>query len=332
MSIPSELHFAALLPETILTTVSDQGMQPTGALIQLNSYENRVYEIALEEADPIIAKYYRPRRWDVHAIAEEHHFIEKLAEQEIPVVSPLSLQNHLPEVSTLSQTEGIFYCFYPKFRGKARDEISNDDRRWMGRTLSRLHNIGDKFPLKHRISLDPQTYGEKSLEIILSQSYLPAELKENIEGNLLRAIELTKPFFQGKFKAIAVHGDCHLGNILWNKDGPHLLDFDDMLLAPPIQDIWMLFSGSEEEKKQQRELFIEGYELFRPFDHSSLILEEPLRTLRIIRFAAWIGQRYSEEAFKRAFPFYQENRYWQGFLQGLQEQIFLLQELRYSGN
>ena len=321
------MHFGSLLPELIFQTVTAQGFWPTGVLYPLNSYENRVYEIHLEEAPPIIAKYYRPGRWSVEAISDEHHFLRRLAEAEIPVVSPLELKAPLPQVSTLGKTEDIYYAFFPKFRGKEHDEILNEDRRWLGRLIGRLHNVGEHFNAKYRLSLNSQTYGDASLEFILSQQFLPADLKKNIESHLLKALELVNPFFPKDLKNISVHGDCHPGNILWNRDGPHLVDFDDMVIAPPVQDVWMLFNGTPEEKREQQKIFFEGYETFRQFDDKTLVLTEPLRTLRMIRHAAWIGQRYGEAAFQRAFPYYEERRYWEEFLLHIKEQISLLQEL-----
>lgn len=322
----SGFHFESLLPETILEAVQAQGLLATGVLFPLNSYENRVYEIGLEGAEPIIAKFYRPGRWSAEAIAEEHRFLKALEEVEIPVVTPLVLESPLPIIPTLSETGGIFYAFFPKFRGREHDEITNDDRRWLGRTLGRLHNIGEHFKAPHRMILNPQSYGTASLEFILTQSFLPPDLSGHIETLLLQATQLVQPFFAG-VSPIAVHGDCHPGNILWNKNGPHLLDFDDMVMAPPVQDLWMLFNGTEDEKREQRAVFFEGYEVFRRFDSRTLILAEPLRTLRMIRYAAWIGQRYQEPTFQKAFPYYTERRYWEQFMQGIKEQIALVQEL-----
>lgn len=319
-------HFDTLMPETILETVTSQGFCPTGSLIALNSYENRVYEIALEDGEPIVAKYYRPKRWTVEAIAEEHRFLQALDDVEIPVVKALPLQNHLDIAPTLAKTGEFYYAFYPKFRGRCRDEILNEDRRWLGRSLGRLHNIGEHFKTHHRMHLTPETYGDRSLEFILSQDFLESDLKKNIETHLVLAINLTRPFITTTLKTFITHGDCHPANILWNHDGPHLLDFDDMVVAPPVQDIWMLFYGDAEEKAEQQKFFFEGYETFRPFDPSTMILAEPLRTLRMIRHAAWIGQRHTEPAFQRAFPYYKEQRYWEGFLLHIKEQISLLQE------
>jgi Ser/Thr protein kinase RdoA (MazF antagonist) len=320
-------HFDTLLPETILDAVTVQGFSPTGTLQPLNSYENRVYEVGLESADPIVAKFYRPERWSLPAIAEEHRLIQALHDVEIPVVSPLPLPQPLSESPTLARTGEFIYALYPKFRGRYRDEILNEDRKWLGRTLGRLHNIGEHFKSQHRLVLSPETYGDASLEFILTQAFLPPTLRQNIEASLKMAIQFTRPFWTPDLKTFIVHGDCHTANVLWNKDGPYLLDFDDMVIAPPVQDIWMLFYGSDAEKVSQQEAFFEGYEAFRKFDHATLVLAEPLRTLRMIRHAAWIGQRYAEPAFKRAFPYYQEERYWEEFLLGIKEQIGLLQEI-----
>jgi len=319
--------FDSLLPELILDSVFLQGMRPTGALFPLNSYENRVYQIDLEEADPIIAKFYRPGRWSAEAIAEEHRFVNALAEAEIPVVQPLPLPNNLGIQKTLAETEGFFYAFFPKFRGREHDEITNEDRQWLGRTLARLHKVGENFTAPHRLRLTPETYGYESLDYILEQDFIPSDLLENLEATLLQVLDMVTPYFEDDIQAIAVHGDCHPGNVLWNAKGPTLLDFDDMVIAPPIQDLWMLFNGSEEEKRLQRKAFFEGYETFREFDESTWILSEPLRTLRMIRHAAWIGQRYGEPAFQRAFPYYRERRYWEEFLLSMKEQIGVLQDL-----
>lgn len=322
--------FGELLPDTILDAVTRQGFRPTGALLPLNSYENRVYEIALDDAAPIVAKFYRPGRWSQAAIAAEHRFLARLLELEVPVVVPLTLPHPLADVPTLARSGEILYACSPRFRGRARDEMSNDDRRALGHVLARLHNVGEHFVATDRLRLTPQTYGHDSLSFILSQAFLPADLKQHIEAHLRQALQLVAPWFPAEMPTIVVQGDCHLGNILWDATGPHLLDFDDMVIAPAVQDVWMLFHGSAEEQRAQRKAFFDGYELFRPFDHATLILAEPLRTLRMIRHAAWIGQRYGEPAFQRAFPYYEQRRYWEEFLLGIKEQIALLQELQWG--
>lgn len=320
------LHFEHLLPETIFAAVEEQAYQPTGIFYPLNSYENRVYEIQLEEKEPLIAKFYRPKRWTVDAIAEEHRFLKALDEVEIPLVLAFELKKSIEASPCLGEIEGIIYALYPKFRGREHAEILNEDRKWLGRSLARLHNVGENFQTKHRLVLNPETYGHQNLGFILSQDFLPDELKGNIENLLLQAIQLTEQAFLSTYPAITVHGDCHPANILWNHDGPHLLDFDDMVQAPAVQDIWMLFNGSPEEMEEQKKVFFEGYEMFRDFDYGSLRLTESLRTLRMIKHAAWIGERYSEPLFQKAFPYYRDRRYWEEFLLSIKEQISLMQD------
>jgi Ser/Thr protein kinase RdoA (MazF antagonist) len=320
------MQFSELLPEIIFETVTRQGLRPTGVLVPLNSYENRVYEIGLEGQSAIVGKYYRPGRWGAKAIAEEHAFLAALAEHEIPVVQSLKLKEHLPECEALAATGEIYYTFFPKFRGREHAEITLEDLGLLGRTLGRLHNIGAKFKALHRMHLTPESYGYESLDYILTLNFVPDDLLDNIEAFLGQALERLEPFFDREMEQILVHGDCHPGNILWNPDGPHLLDFDDMITAPPVQDMWMLFHGSEEEKTQQQEAFFSGYEIFRAFDYGTLRLAEPLRTLRMIRHAAWIGKRLQEPIFQRSFPYYRERRYWEEFLLSMKEQVALLQE------
>lgn len=319
------MEFGTLLPDIIFNAVTEQGYQPTGALLALNSYENRVYEIGLEEHEPIVAKFYRPGRWSEATITDEHRFIAALAEAEIPVVSPLPLKKHQPKTETLGLTEGLFYCFYHKFRGRDKAEIVGEDLEWLGRTLARIHNVGGHFQAKHRLFLNPQTYGYENLHFILSQEFIPEDLKVNLETLLRDALERVENLFVPG-EVMPIHGDCHPGNILWKADGPYLLDFDDMVIGPPVQDVWMLFSGDAEERAVKQKDFFKGYEMFRPFDRRTLIMAEPLRTLRMVRHAAWIGQRYAEPAFKRAFPYYEQRRFWEEFLQGIREQISLLME------
>lgn len=327
---PRPHNFDQLDPETCFRSAEMQGFRPTGALFPLNSYENRVYELALEDGSSLIGKYYRPGRWSVEAIAEEHLFMQALAEAEIPVVMPHSLREPIDLVTSVSEINGYYYTFYPKFRGREHAEITDDDRRWLGRTLGRLHNIGATFPAKHRRILSPTTHGTNSLEFILHQDFLPEDLLTSISAHLEQAIERLSPYFHEGLERIALHGDCHPGNILWNQDGPYLVDFDDMVVAPPAQDVWMLFHGSPEDIQRQREVFFDGYSMFREFNHSTLTLTEPLRTLRMINHTAWIGQRYEEEIFKRAFPYFKERRYWEQFLLGIKEQIGLLQDISWQ--
>ncbi len=319
--------FERLQPTLILDAISEEGFDPTGVFYPLNSYENRVYEIQLEEEEPVVVKFYRPERWPLEALIEEHRFMDALEELEIPVVAPYFLDRSISQCESLGEMEGFYFAIYPKFRGRENPDLSSQNREWLGRNLARLHNVGENFQAPHRISLTPKTYGYNSLEFILSQDFLPSDLKQALENTLLQAIQFTEVFFRREFKSILLHGDCHLGNVLWNQDGPFLLDFDDLVHAPAVQDVWMLFHGSKEEKYLQKEAFFKGYESFRKFDFSELQMSEALRTLRMIRYAAWVGERYQEEIFIRAFPYYRERKYWEDFLLNMKEQISAMQDV-----
>lgn len=319
------MEFDTLMPELIIGAASEQGYQPTGIFYPLNSYENRVYEIGIEGSEPIIAKFYRPGRWSLETIAEEHRFLQTLLEEEIPVVASLPLKKSTELCPYVAQIQDIYYAFFPKFRGRQESELSPEALAQLGRTLARLHNVGEHFAAPHRMVLNPDNFGWKSLELILQLDFLPPDLRPNLESLLTQVIQLCETAFQPGYKNILLHGDCHPGNILWNSEGPHLLDFDDMILAPPVQDLWMLFFGSPEEQRQQKETFFEAYEMFRSFDAFSFQLSEALRSLRMIRHSAWIGQRFSGSIFQRAFPYFSERRYWEEFILSMKEQIALLQ-------
>lgn len=323
------MDFDNLTPELMLSAIEAQGFVPTGALFPLNSYENRVYEVALDDAEPIIAKFYRPRRWTADVILDDHRFVLAADDLEIPVVAPLALQSAVAGSTTLGQTGEYYYALFPKFRGKENVEHSSEDLRWLGRTLARLHNLGAVFQAPHRMTLRPEEYGEPHAAVIAGQTYIPDALRDSINQFLEQCLTLVKPYFTDSLVMLPLHGDCHHGNVLWNHEGPHLLDFDDMLIAPPVQDVWMLLHGSPEDQRSQQEDFLAGYTIFRDFDVATLRLAEPLRTLRMIRHAAWIGERYEEDAFVRAFPYYRQSRYWEEFVQALREQIGTLQELQW---
>ncbi|EKD41520.1 MAG: Aminoglycoside phosphotransferase [uncultured bacterium] len=220
----------------------------------------------------------------------------------------------------------FYYALYSRFKGKHKDEFRPDDLKNLGKLIAQMHNVMEMIPIKHRPWLDVNLYGYERLKFIMSQPFIEEDLKVSIDHHIQKALKLCENNFLTDWECIPVHGDCHIGNILWDMDGPHFLDFDDFLIAPPAFDVWMLFSGSTEETIAQKKDFFSGYEIFREFDHGSLILTEVFRTLRIIHHAAWIGERYTEEAFKRAFPYYNERRYWEQFLLNIKEQISLLQE------
>lgn len=316
--------FGNLTPDVILATATALGFKSTGQIFPYNSYENRVYEVTLENDAPVIVKFYRPERWSTDAILEEHEFLHRLVEAEVPVVPPLVIDGNISE--TLGEQQGYRYAVFNRFKGHERPDLKAEDREWLGRTIARIHNVGEHFDCKYRMVLSPDTYGEAYRDIILNLPYVPEEIIDPLQTHLDLALDLLTPEFRDDITIITTHGDCHLGNVLWNHEGPHLVDLDDMVIAPPIQDCWMLFHGSKEEQAAQRRSFFKGYRLFRDFEINSFRMIEPLRTLRMIRHCGWIGQRYEENIFKQAFPYYEERRYWEEFLLQLKEQIALLQD------
>lgn len=318
--------FDSLLPEIIFQSVRNEGWYPSGRLICLNSYENRVYEIGLEDHEPVVAKFYRPGRWSLDQLVDEHRLVDFLSQNEFPVVGALPLAKSNPRCPTLAEQNGFYYSIYPKFRGREKDELFAEDRRWVGRLMGRLHRLTNSFKMTHRHRLDVHTYGHTSFKTLLSSPFLPADLKASIETIVQQALILTEKYFDKDTTLVPVHGDCHLGNILWNQAGPHFVDFDDCCLSYPIQDLWMMFVGNKDEQKKARDEILEGYHTFHTFDIRTLSLIEPLRTLRMLRYSAWIGERYDEPIFKKTFPYYSDHRYWEKFLQDMREQIALLQE------
>lgn len=320
-------QFDSLLPEFICDTLSAQGYRPTGQLFQLNSYENRVYEVGLEKAPSVIVKFYRPGRWSEETLIDEHRTMAALQEAEVPVVRPFALQS-TKGFETLSFADPYYYCVYPKFGGHEEADLKPDHREWLGRTLARLHNVTESLQVKNRLELNSKTYGDRQVDLILDGGYLPDDLFANLEDVMLSCLDLIDPILsEREWHKFALHGDCHLGNVLWNHDGPTLVDFDDMVVAPAVQDIWMLFHGSEAEQDAQKKDFFTGYEMFREFSEQEFLLVEPLRTLRMIRHTAWIGERFKEEIFKRSFPYYHERKYWEEFLLAMKEQLGYLQAL-----
>lgn len=319
--------FSDLLPDFILQTAEANDYAPSGVLYPLSSYENRVYDIGLEGETSLIVKFYRPNRWPLEAIIEEHRVLGRLHEAEVPVICPLPLKDPLKSCATIAKSGAYYYAFYERFRGRHKDEFNSEDLKSLGKCLGQMHNVLEGIPIKHRPWLDVQSYGYDRLRYIQSQEFIEPDLKSSIEHHIKQALHHAERFFDTDFHVIPVHGDCHIGNILWTIDGPRFLDFDDFMIAPAAFDVWMLFSGSASEQAEQKRSFFSGYELYREFDHHSLRMSEAFRTLRMIHHAAWIGERYEEEAFKRAFPFYRERRYWEEFLLNIKEQIGLMIEV-----
>jgi Ser/Thr protein kinase RdoA (MazF antagonist) len=299
------------------------GLEPDGRQFALNSYENRVYRVGRNEAAPVVMKFYRDARWSDQQILEEHAFALELAEQEIPVAPPLVLAG-----STLHRFGGFRLAVFTLCAGTAPELDAPDARELLGRTLARIHAVGARRRFQFRLSLEREQVGERARRGLLRSELLPDHMRQRydeVSSVLLRKIG--EAFDQAApIASIRLHGDCHLGNILWQQRGPLLVDFDDCLNGPRIQDLWMFLSGSADEQRRQWSQIAEGYNQFGALDYSELHLIEPLRAARMLNHAAWIAERWRDPAFPRAFPWAGQPRYWEGYVGDLIQQCEVLDE------
>lgn len=319
--------FHHLAPDCILDAVESAGLRTDGRLLALNSYENRVYQVGLEGAQPVVVKFYRPGRWTDDQILEEHAFVRELADAEIPVVAPLLIDGHT--LLHYRQADAAFrFAVFPRQGGRSPELDRHGNLEWMGRFIARIHAIGVLKPFELRPSIDIESFGMEPSSYLLAHDFIPPELREVYRGVVGQALDGVRRCYgrAGEVVMLRLHGDCHLGNVLWTDDGPHFVDFDDSRNGPAIQDIWMLFSGERHEMMSQLNDFLAGYEDFYEFDLRQLHLVEALRTLRLIHYAAWIARRWDDPAFPLAFPWFNSQRYWQDRILELREQIALMDE------
>lgn len=320
---PAPADYASLTPDTLLGAIESLGYLTSGQLLALNSYENRVYQIGLEDAAPLIAKFYRPNRWSDTAILEEHAFTVELAEHEIPVVAPLQHAG-----TTLHRFGGYRFAVYPRQGGHWPELGNREERMWIGRFIGRIHAVGAARPFEHRPSLDIDGFGRSPCRFLLEGDFLPAHIETAYRTLTEDLIIQVGNCFEtaGSISVIRLHGDCHPGNILWTDDGPHFVDLDDCRSGPAIQDLWMLLSGERSDMQLQLGEILDGYLQFHEFDYRELQLIEALRTLRMIHYAGWLARRWDDPAFPRAFPWFNTARYWEDHILALREQAALLQE------
>ncbi len=323
MTPNDKIPFAGLTPERILDALESVGYRCDGGLMALNSYENRVWQIGIEDDAPVIAKFYRPGRWSDAQIGEEHAFTAAMAADELPVVTPLVIGG-----KTLSMHGGFRFSVFPRQGGRAPEFGEPQILEWMGRLMARIHNVGVRKPFSVRETLDIHSFGIESRDWLLANRVIPEELEQVWQGVADQALDGVRHCFEraGRVEQLRLHGDCHAGNVLWTEDGPHFVDFDDARMGPAIQDLWMLLSGDAEEMGQQFGHVLTGYETFREFDDRELHLIEALRTLRLIHHSAWLARRWNDPAFPAAFPWFATNRYWEERILELREQIAAMQE------
>jgi Ser/Thr protein kinase RdoA (MazF antagonist) len=332
---PPSHPYEQLTPDVVLDALASVGLYGDGRLMALSSYENRVYQIPLEDAVDghavVVAKFYRPGRWSDAQIGEEHSFAAELMAAEIPVIGPLQLQG-----ATLHHFAGFSFSVSPR-RGGRPPELDNFEvLEWIGRFLARIHAVGAARPFVSRPALDLASFGSESCDWLLQHEKVPLDVQSSWEKACREALAAIAqgPLGTGDFRAIRLHGDCHPGNILWTPvdapssagPGPHFVDLDDARTGPSVQDLWMLLSGERAQRTQQLSALVDGYEQFRSFDRRELALIEPLRTLRLIHYSAWLARRFDDPIFPINFPWFGSSDYWKGQVQMLQDQVEAMQE------
>lgn len=313
-----ETAFPLLTPDTVLTLAEEQLNCSCRAICrQLNSYINRVFELESEDGQGLIIKFYRPGRWSRQTLAEADQFILELQTQEIPVVAPLPLKNG----DTLARHENVLFSLFPRMGGRFLDEFS--DAQWLeiGRLLGRMHQVGATHTAKHRQTMHPLQTTTAQVQFLTGGNFMPAHLQARFNEVCSRLIELISPMF-ADMETIRLHGDCHFANLIHRPDESFfLIDFDDMVNGPPVQDVWMLFPSYRRESLPEIALFLEGYETFRRFDHKSLMLIEPLRAMRYIHYAAWCARQSGDPGFGRRNPDWGSELYWQEEINDLVKQV-----------
>ncbi len=316
--------FSALSPDVVLDALNSIGLHGDGRLLALNSYENRVYQIGMEDSPPLVAKFYRPARWADAAILEEHAFVAELAVREIPVVPPLALDGG----KTLHRFAGFRFAVFARHGGRAPELDDRSTLEWMGRFIGRIHAVGASQQYRERPALDILSFGEEPRDYLLAQGFIPPDLEAAYRSVVNQALDGVRRCFDraGSVAMLRLHGDCHCGNVLWTDAGPHFVDFDDSRTGPAVQDLWMLLAGERADMVRQLCDLLAGYEDFFDFDRRELHLIEALRTLRLIHYAAWLARRWDDPAFPAAFPWFNMQRYWQDRILELREQVALMDE------
>ena len=311
--------YEELTPDTVLNAIESQGHYVNGSVTALNSYENRVYQVGIDQNEPLIVKFYRPERWSQTQIQEEHDFCFEIQTHDIPVVTPLQDS----EGQSLFRYQGFLFALFPRKGGYAPELDHQDNLTIMGRTLARLHNIGAQHSFKHRPELNAQTFGQDAIDYV-AEHFIPFEHKSAYTTVCKEIMLCVSEQLKGA-KNIRVHGDLHIGNILLREDIPNLVDFDDSRSAPAIQDIWMLLSGNEQEQQIQLQKIKTAYSEFRDFPHNELSMIESLRTLRMIHHTAWLARRWQDPAFPPAFPWFDTHQFWAQHVADLSQQLHTLQ-------
>ena len=309
-------------PDTVLQSVETTGLLTDGRLLALNSYENRVYQVGIEEEQPVVVKFYRPGRWSDEQIREEHSFSLELERSEIPLVAPTVIDGE-----TLFEHDDFRFTVFRRQGGHAPELEDQETRLWLGRFIGRIHAVGRSRAFDSRPAVTPEAYGDDSISTLVEDRWIPPHLENAFESLASDLMVQVRGAWDraGPFDSIRLHGDLHLGNLLW-RDGPFFVDLDDCRSGPAMQDLWMLLSGDRHEMQKQLADVLEGYTQFCDFDRRELNLTEALRTLRMLHHAAWLARRWQDPAFPAAFPWFDSARYWEDLVLSLREQLSALQE------
>lgn len=314
-SAPTEFFFQ-LSPERVLAAVESAGFAPSGHCFALNALENRVYDVRLESGEHLVAKFYRPGRWSKEAILDEHRLLAALVAAEIPVCAPIPF----PDGSTLATIVDIHYALWRRTGGRSPDELSDDEIAVLGRLLARIHTIAADIGVPHRRTLDPESGPLEALALLERGHWLPPTCRRRYA----RAVDRLVAVYRERSRGLAlqpIHGDCHRGNLLRGDQGWFFLDFDDLVIGPPVQDVWMLLPGRDAEADRQRRVLVDAYRAFRPFDERGFALIEPLRGFRFVFYAGWIARRWEDPAFPDAFPHFGTEEYWENETRDLEELV-----------
>lgn len=328
MTDASPTHpYDRLTPDLVLDALDHAGLRGDGRLLQLNSYENRVFLCHLEDGGSVVAKFYRPQRWSDAQILEEHAYALALAQAEIPVVAPLALKGAAAG-QTLGHFEGYRFSVSPRRGGRSPELDDPLTLEWLGRFIGRIHAVGALQPFAHRPALDVASFGDEPLAWLLEHEVVPPDVAPAWAAAARAALDGVRRCFDmaGAVRQLRLHGDCHVGNILWTEAGPHFVDLDDARMGPAVQDLWMLLSGDRRAMTRQLSEVLAGYEDFMAFDRRELHLVEALRTLRQIHFSAWLARRWNDPAFPAAFPWFGSSAWWGGQVVQLREQLEAMAE------
>lgn len=291
----------------------------TGRLMPLNSIENRVYALDLEDGTDLVAKFYRPGRWTQKQIAEEHEFLGALHDADLSVIQPLELEKGLTACPTLAQSEhGIYLAVFPRSLARLKSELMPDEIPLLGRLIARMHNVGKSLKLPSRLRLNTRTYGYEPLALLKKSSFTDSPMGQRY----IQTVEELMPFLEARLQGLQtqpVHGDCHVGNILWEGERPFLTDFDDCVHAPVVQDFWLIAQGRDADSLKRRDAMIDSYEEISSFDWDTLDAVEALRALRMIHYSAWVARRWEDPSFPKIFPTFASDSWWREEIEALSD-------------